>query len=316
LSASAVDVTLLFRYKFTVFSKLGESNMAKVMCVWQTNAELGEGPLWVAEENSIYWVDIGKKQVHRLNVGDEERQSWLFPVAVTSLAVRQAGGFVGTIPDGFVTINLATQTVKPIVLPEVHLPGNRFNDGKVDGNGRFWAGSMNKQGKEASGSLYRLDPDLTLHKMDTGYNITNGPAFSVDGQTMYHNDSVKGMVYAFYLHNDGTIGRKRPFRQLTDPAEGAPDGMTIDSENCLWLAHYGGARLSRISPAGEVLQVVPLPVPNVTSCTFGGPKLDTLYITTASQGLSPSQKEQYPLAGSLFAYQPGVIGLPTPFFAG
>jgi sugar lactone lactonase YvrE len=290
--------------------------MAKVTCVWQTNAKLGEGPLWIAEENSIYWVDIGKKQVHRLNVGNGERHSWRFPVAVTSLAVRQAGGFVGTIPDGFAVINLTTQTIEPIVLPEADLPGNRFNDGKVDGNGRFWAGSMANNGEQATGSLYRLDPDQLLHKMDSPYIISNGPTFSADGHTLYHTDSVRKTVFAFDLYEDGSIGGKRPFLQLTDPAEGAPDGMTVDSENCLWLAHYGGARLTRYSPTGQEFQVVPLPVPNVTSCTFGGQNLDTLYITTASQGLSPSELEQYPLAGSLFAYQPGVTGLPTPQFAG
>ena len=290
--------------------------MEKVSCVWQINAELGEGPLWVNHENSLYWVDIRRRQVHRLNITSGERQSWTFPVAVTSLAMRQAGGFVGTSPDGFVVVNFETQTVEPIALPEAHLPNNRFNDGKVDGNGRFWAGTMNKQEKEASGTLYRLDPDLTLHTMDSDYIITNGPAFSVDGRTMYHNDSVRGFVYAFALHEDGTLGGKRPFQKLTFNINGAPDGMTVDSENCLWLAHYGGARLTRFAPTGEILEEVPLPVPNVTSCTFGGPELDTLYITTASQNMSPAELEKYPLAGSLFAYKPGVKGLPTPKFAG
>jgi sugar lactone lactonase YvrE len=129
-------------------------------------------------------------------------------------------------------------------------------------------------------------------------------------------DTVKKTIFAFDLHGDGSIGGKRPFIQLTDPAEGHPDGMTVDRENCLWLAHYAGARLTRYSPEGKVIQVVPMPVPNVTSCTFGGPNLDTLYITTACQEMSPAEMEQYPLAGSLFAYQPGVTGLPTPLFAG
>lgn len=290
--------------------------MANVTCVWQIQAELGEGPLWVAQENSVYWVDILKKQVHRLNVGNGFRHTWDFSQAVTSLALRQSGGFVGTISDGFAVIDLETQTIEPIVLPEADLPHNRFNDGKVDGNGRFWAGSMDSNGKQATGSLYRLDPDQLLHQMDSPYIISNGPAFSLDGQTLYHTDSVRKTIYAFDLHNDGAVSGKRPFIQLTDPAAGHPDGMTVDSENCLWLAHYGGARLTRYSPAGQVMQVVPLPVPNVTSCTFGGPNLDTLYITTASAGLSQADRERYPLAGSLFAFQPGVTGLPTPQFTG
>ena len=288
----------------------------EVTCIWEIPAQLGEGPLWVAAENALYWVDIRRQQVHRLLVDSGEKYTWTFDQPVTSLALRQAGGFVGTVRAGFAAIDFATQTITPIVLPEDHLPGNRFNDGKVDSHGRFWAGSMDNGGKEATGSLYRLDPNLTVHQMDSGYTITNGPTFSTDGQTMYHNDTVKRTIYAFDLHNDGTVGGKRPFIQLTDPAEGYPDGMTVDSQNCLWLAHYAGARLTRYSPTGKVLQVVPLPVPNVTSCTFGGPTLDTLYITTACQEMSPAEMAQYPLAGSLFSYQPGVTGLPTPFFKG
>ena len=290
--------------------------MSEATCIWQIQALLGEGPLWVAEENALYWVDILNRQVHRLEPASGQKRSWTFAESITSLAMRQSGGFVGTTPDGFVTVDFETQTLAPIVLPEKDLPGNRFNDGKVDANGRYWAGTMNRAEKEATGTLYRLDPDLTLHTMDSDYIITNGPAFSIDGTTMYHNDSIKGFVYAFDLHNDGSLGGKRPFQKLTYTINGAPDGMTVDSENCLWLAHYGGARLTRFAPTGEILAEVSLPVPNVTSCTFGGPELDTLYITTASQNMSPADLEKYPLSGSLFTYKPGVKGLPTPKFAG
>ena len=290
--------------------------MSEITCVWEIPAQLGEGPLWVAAENAIYWVDILSQQVYRLTPYSGARRTWTFSQPVTSLVQREAGGFVGTVRDGFATIDFSTETVAPIASPEAHLPENRFNDGKVDANGRYWAGSMDNSGQKATGSLYRLDEDRSLHKMDSPYIISNGPTFSLDGQTLYHTDTVTKTIFAFDLQEDGSIGRKRPFIQLTDPAEGHPDGMTIDSENSLWLAHYGGARLTRYSPAGQVLQVVPLPVPNITSCTFGGPNLDTLYITTACQQMSPAELEQYPLAGSLFAYQPGVAGLPTPMFAG
>jgi hypothetical protein len=185
--------------------------MNEVTCVWQIPALLGEGPLWVAQENALYWVDILQRQVHRLEPASGHQRSWTFAEPITSLVQRQAGGFVGTTPDGFVTVDFESQTVAPIVLPEAHLPHNRFNDGKVDGYGRYWSGTMHKHEQEASGTLYRLDPDLSLHTMDTDYIITNGPAFSVDGTTMYHNDSVKGFVYAFDLQNDGTVGGKRPF---------------------------------------------------------------------------------------------------------
>ncbi len=290
--------------------------MSEVICIWQTPALLGEGPLWVAQEDALYWVDILNRQVHRLAPATGQRRTWTFDESITSLALRQSGGFVGTVRDGFAAVDFATGMIEPIILPEADMVENRFNDGKVDGNGRYWAGTMDNAGRQATGSLYRLDPDLKVHKMDSPYIISNGPTFSTDGQTVYHTDTVKRTVFAFDLQEDGSIRRKRPFIQLTDPAEGYPDGMTVDSENCLWLAHYNGARLTRYSPAGEVLQVVPLPVPKITSCTFGGPDLDTLYITTACQESTPAELEQYPLAGSLFAYQPGVIGLPTPQFAG
>lgn len=290
--------------------------MSEVTCIWQIQALLGEGPLWVAAEKALYWVDILNRQVHRLEPASGQKRSWTFAEPITSLALRQSGGFVGTVPHGFVAIDLEAGTHEPIVTVETDLPNNRFNDGKVDDNGRFWAGTMDKQEKEATGTLYRLDPDLSLHVMDQDYIITNGPAFSVDGRTMYHNDSIKGLVYAFDLQNDGVLGGKRPFQQLTFAINGAPDGMTVDSENCLWLAHYGGSRLTRFAPTGEILAEVPLPVPNVTSCTFGGPALDTLYITTAAQNMSAAELEKYPLSGSLFAYKPGVTGLPTPQFAG
>ena len=287
-----------------------------VKCAWQTRAELGEGPLWVARENALYWVDIIQKQVHRLSLADGSQKTWQFATPITSLAARAQGGFVCTMREGFAFVDLDTDTLEPIALPEPHLPSNRFNDGKVDPHGRYWAGSMDNEQVAASGSLYRLDPDHSLHHMDSGYTITNGPAFSADGRTLYHTDSVARVIYAFDWDAQGALANKRVWVRLTEAAEGAPDGMTVDSEGCVWLCHFGGARLTRYAPTGEVLQVVPLPVPNVTSCTFAGAGLDTLYITTAVTGLTAAEREKYPLAGSLFSYQPGVRGLPTPYFAG
>lgn len=290
--------------------------MSDLQCVWQIEASLGEGPLWVSRENAIYWVDIIKKQVHRLALADGAKKTWQFDVEVTSLAAREQGGFVGTIRDGFAFIDFENSSTDPIVLPEANMPGNRFNDGKVDGYGRYWAGSMDNNGERESGSLYNLDANLNLHKIDQNYIITNGPTFSIDGKTIYHTDSIKGTIYAFDWTASGAISNKRIFIQLEDPAEGKPDGMTVDSENCIWLCHFGGARITRYSPAGEILQVIPLPVPNITSCTFAGSNLDTLYITTARLNINAADLAKYPLAGSLFACKPGVTGLPTPNFAG
>ncbi|MFN2163261.1 MAG: SMP-30/gluconolactonase/LRE family protein [Candidatus Promineifilaceae bacterium] len=290
--------------------------MSDLKCEWQIEAELGEGPLWVARENALYWVDIVWRNVHRLSVVDGAETTWTFDTQVTSLAERERGGFAATVREGFAFIDFDSCSIEAIVLPEADMPGNRFNDGKVDKYGRYWGGSMDDKGEVESGSLYRLDADLSLQKMDDHYIIDNGPAFNVDNSVVYHTDSAKRVVYAFDQDEKGNLSNKREFVRLEDETEGAPDGMTVDSENCIWLCHYGGARITRYSPQGEVLRIVPMPVPNITSCTFGGPELDTLYITTARAGIPAEEAPKYPLAGSLFSVKPGVRGLPTPLFAG
>jgi sugar lactone lactonase YvrE len=290
--------------------------MLDLKCVWEEPAVLGEGPLWVARENAVYWVDIVSRKVHRYPLADGARRTWTFETEVTSLAARQQGGLAGTVRGGFAFIDLETGTLKPVAMPETDMPENRFNDGKVDEKGRYWAGSMDDGEKLATGSLYRLDGDLSLHKMDENYNITNGPAFSVDGKTLYHTDTAKRSIFAFDLSADGAISNKRIFVQLEAEEEGYPDGMTVDSENCLWLAHFAGSRITRYSPEGEMLNVISMPVPNITSCTFAGVDLDTLYITTARHLLNEADIRKYPLSGSLFSCKPGATGLPTPSFAG
>ena len=290
--------------------------MVEVQCVWEEPSVLGEGPLWSARENAVYWVDIVSKKVYRYGVADDSRRTWRFETEVTSLAERRQGGLVGTVRDGFAYIDLEATAFEAIAMPETDMPENRFNDGKVDASGRYWAGSMDNGEKLPTGSLYRLDGDLSLHKMDDNYSITNGPAFSVDGKTLYHTDTAKKTIFAFDFSEDGAVSNKRVFLELRAKEEGYPDGMTVDSENCLWLAHFAGSRLTRFSPQGKVLEVIPMPVPNITSCTFAGDDLDTMYITTARHLLKEEDIRKYPLSGSLFSCKPGVAGLPTPLFAG
>lgn len=290
--------------------------MSEVQVAWEIPAQLGEGPVWVEAENAVYWVDIFSNKAHRYGLAGGEKTTWTFDFAVTSLNPRRDGGFIGTIQDGFATINFDVLSASPIQLPEADQPGNRFNDGKVDNSGRYWAGTMDIEQVGESGSLYRLDPDLSVQQVDTDYIICNGPAFNIENTIIYHTDSIKRVIYALDIAADGSLSNKRVFTQFTQEDEGVPDGMTVDSEDCLWVAHFGGARLTRYSPAAEILEVVPLPALNITSCTFGGAELDTLYITSASTAMSDEQLAQYPLAGSLFSFQPGVKGLPTPLFAG
>ena len=242
------------------------------------------------------------------------KQSWTFDFSITSLNPRRGGEFVGTTNDGFVAIDFDRLAADPIQLPEADLPGNRFNDGKVDKSGRYWAGSMDLEQVSKSGALYRLDPDLSVSKVDSDYIITNGPAFNIDNSVIYHTDTSKGVIYALDIGADGSLSNKRDFIRFEDESQGLPDGMTVDSEDCLWVAHFGGARITRFSPAGDVLETVPVPAPNITSCTFAGADLDTLYITNARIFMTEADFKRYPLAGSLFAYKPGVRGLPTPLF--
>ncbi|SFD13702.1 Sugar lactone lactonase YvrE [Microbulbifer thermotolerans] len=286
-------------------------------CVWPAGATLGEGPVWVARERAVYWVDIKEYRLHRYIPESRERASWRINAQVSALAPRAGGGFVCATRDGFALLFLDGGTARLEMLggPEGDLPGNRFNDGKTDAVGRFWAGSMDDGERAPSGALYRLDTDLRWQRLDAGYVITNGPAFSPDGGTLYHTDTLRRRIYAFEVSDSGSLQNKRLFLQLPDSA-GYPDGMTVDSEGCLWVCHWGGWGISRFSPGGDVVGRIALPVSNVTSCTFGGGGRDQLYITSARKGLSEAELERQPLAGGLFCCRPGVSGLETPLFQG
>jgi sugar lactone lactonase YvrE len=285
-------------------------------CVCDTTSSLGEGPLWHESEDTIYWVDIEGRAIHRHWLMNRQTQTFLMPERIGCIARRSRGGLVAGLQTGFAAIDLTHDTVTPIVDPEAALPDNRFNDGKCDAQGRFWAGTMDTRMRSASGVLYRLDADGSAHAMDDGYGITNGPAWSPDGTVMYHNDSKVRTVYAFDCDPAaGTIANKRVFAQLPDD-DGFPDGMSVDSEGGLWLAHWGGSRVTRFTPNGHIDRVLKLPVSQVTSCAFGGRNLRTLFITTASIGLSDEQLAQEPLAGRLFSVDVDIAGLPANSFAG
>jgi xylono-1,5-lactonase len=288
---------------------------SEAVCVWPADAQLGEGPTWVASEGAIYWLDIKKGAIHRLHLETGERRSWSSSRTVSSLVRRRAGGFLAATRDGFGFLELDTDAFDCIAEPERDRPGNRMNDGKCDGAGRFWAGSMDDGEAEISGALYRLDPDRAVARVDDGYGITNGPAFSPDGKTLYHTSTLDRTVYAFDLAGDGTLSGKRVFVQIPEDA-GYPDGMTTDKEGGLWVAHFAGHRLTRFLPDGSIERVVQMPVANVTSCAFGGPALDMLFVTTARKGLSEEDLERQPLAGGLFRIDVGIQGLPAGEFAG
>lgn len=285
-------------------------------CVWNAHAALGEGPLWSVREQALYWVDILNHRLHRYSP-EEGRRSWQFDQEISAVAERAgADGLLITQRHGFASFDPASEELVPLLQVEGDIPGNRFNDGKCDRHGRFWAGTMDFDGKRPTGSLYRFSPDRSCSRIDTGYIVTNGPAWSSDDRTMYHNDSVNGRVYAFDFDADtGNASNKRLFLQFSEE-EGSPDGMSTDAVGGLWIAHWGAGRLTCHDAQGNVLRTINLPCSQVTSCAFGGPHLDTLYITTAAVGLSAQQLEREPLAGGLFALDIDVAGVPANLFRG
>ncbi len=290
--------------------------MSEVTCVWPAGAIVGEGPLWVEDENAVYWVDIKAPALHRYGLADGARRTWPMPEPIGWVAERStAKSFVAGFKSGFAFLDREEMTIEAIGDPEPEHPGNRLNDAKVDAAGRIWAGTMDDDESEATGSLYRLDPDLTWRRMDGPYVVANGPTFSRDQRTLYHTDSAARKVYAFDMDADGELSNKRLFLRFGE-GDGFPDGMTVDAEGYIWVAHWGGWRVTRFTPEGTVDRSIPRPVAQVSSCTFTGADLDRLFITTAAIGVEGAAREEQPLAGGLFEVDPGVRGLPTRKFAG
>ena len=285
----------------------------KVECVADVRAELGEGPVWAAEQ-ALYWVDINGRRIFRLDaVG--KRDEWPTPMRVGSIAPRAGGGFIAGTDQGIALVDLDQDRFEVVASPERHLPHNRFNDGKVDRQGRFWAGTMDDREKGSTGALYRIDPDRACTAIDGGYGITNGPAFSPHGALMYHSDTLRQVTYAFDLDAAGKASNRRIFLQF-GPGDGHPDGMTVDAEGCLWIAFWGGWCVRRFAPDGDLLRTVEMPVEQPSSCAFGGPGLDRLYVTSATKGLDQTALAMQPNAGGLFMLIPGVRGIPDLPFAG
>ncbi len=284
-------------------------------CVWDAHALLGEGPLWVAGERSLYWVDIKAPAIHRLDPVGGRRRTWPMPVEVGCIAKRRSGGFIAGTRTGFAYVDLGRESVTVIANPEPDRTGNRFNDGKCDAAGRFWAGTMDDSLRESTGWLYCLDAGLDWRRADGPYVCTNGPAFAPDGRTAYHTDTMGRVIHAFEFGDDGRLRNKRPFVHFAEP-DGYPDGMTVDADGGVWVAHWGGGRVTRYTPRGDADVSVRLPATQVTSCAFGGDRLDTLFITTAAIGLDDAQRAAEPLAGGLFALHVSQQGVPAAEFAG
>jgi sugar lactone lactonase YvrE len=269
-------------------------------------AELGEGPCWDAASQSLYWVDIPASRVHRLSPGGVH-SSWDVGYPAGAVVPRSSGGLAVAAGNAFFSLDPLTGAVAELAVAP-GFPGTRMNDGKCDRAGRFYAGTMAADESPGMGSFYRLDTDLSVTEIYTGIGISNGLGWSPDDRRMYYIDSLAYRVDVLdYDLDTGRMGERRPFVTLGSE-DVVPDGMAIDAEGGLWVAVWGGGVIQRYDADGRLTGVVRLPAANVTSCAFGGPDLDILYITTAA---GPGR-----LAGALFACASGVRGMPTFPFGG
>ena len=286
--------------------------------VLDSHAALGEGPIWDDEKQVLYWVDILGNTLNAYDPVKHENQVYDVGQHVgTVVPAKDLAKVMLAVYEGFASYALDRQELTLLHDPEAHLPHNRFNDGKCDPMGRFWAGTMAYGGQGKEGSLYCLDRDGRVRRVLGDIGIANGLAWSLDGSTMYYIDTAWAAVRAFDF--DLEMGAISNGRNVIDvPIEmGAPDGMTIDAEGMLWVALWGGGQVCRWNPQnGELLQTVACPASHTTACAFGGEGLDILYITSAKDGLSEDQLEKEPHAGGLFAVRPGVQGIAAYRFGG
>ncbi len=285
----------------------------KADCVLELDMVLGESVFWDAGRGCLVWVDILRGEVHELK-GDAHRVHTL-PTHVGVAAPRQGGGWLLAVREGFAAFDPEGGGYE--VLAAVAVPGTRMNDGNVDPRGRFFAGSMLDSEEPGGGRVYRLDTDLSVGVVLEPVDISNGIDWSPDGRTVYYSDSgPERAVSAFDFDLDaGAWINRRELARLSE-REGYPDGLTVDCDGFVWIAVWDGSEVRRYAPDGSLDAVVSVPAPLVTSCGFGGPGLETLYITTARTTLSEAALAAAPMSGSLFAVRPGVAGFARRPFLG
>ncbi|TFH32179.1 MAG: SMP-30/gluconolactonase/LRE family protein [Anaerolineales bacterium] len=276
--------------------------------------QLGEGPLWHPIEQRLYCVDIESRSIWRIDPESGQAQDYVVDTRVGCLGIRRQGGFVLAGEDGFATWDPDTNEISLITNPEADRIYARYNDGAVDPAGRFWAGTMTPQGYHSS--LYRLDPDFLVHRMETEIGISNGIGWSPDQKTMYFTDSPRKLIYAYDFDvPSGEISHRRIWVDSSEE-DGLPDGLCVDAEGCVWSARWDGWRISRYDPQGQLMRRIPMPVQRPTSCAFGSPQLKTLFITSAWTGLTHAERSAQPMAGDLFYIELDTAGQTATFFQG
>lgn len=291
----------------------GAPPMTSLRRIGEQTDILGESPLWNEREQALYWVDIRRPAIRRLDHASGRIDTWSMPGLVGSIAFGADGRLLVALPDQLAWFDAATARLETFAAAPSPLPGHRFNDGRCDRAGRFWVGSMHNVTRAAEGVLYRVDARGAFVAMQEGIHIPNSLAWSPDGRTMHFADSLLYTIFAYDFDAlAGTMSGRRVFAKTIAPA--FPDGSTIDAEGYLWNAEFNGSRVVRYAPDGRIDRAIELPVHRPTSCAFGGPDFATLYVTTTSQQMSPEELARQPLAGALLAVDAGVRGLPEPRF--
>lgn len=278
---------------------------------WDLQALLGEGALWDWRDEALWFTDIKRRKIYRFDPAASDRREWDAPEQVGFVVPARDGGFVAGLQSGLHLFDPGTGDFRLLVEVEPETPGNRLNDAVVDPLGRLWFGTMDDGERNRTGAFYSYYRG-TLRPAGIGeICITNGPAVSPDGRNLYWVDTLAGTISRCAVGEDSTLGDSEVLVRI-DPADGHPDGPTVDCDGCIWIGLYGGWEARRYSPDGELLGHVRFPVANVTKVAFGGPGLRTCFSTTARQKLDRTALEEQPLAGALFSFQSSVGGLPCP----
>jgi sugar lactone lactonase YvrE len=278
-----------------------------------TRSFLGEGPVWDPSRGVIDWVDIMAARLHSTDILTGDTTTVVLPAPVGCIVPRARGGWVAALTDGFWAVEPDGST-HLLASVDADRPEIRFNDGRCDPAGRLWAGTMALDFRPDAGALYRLDPELSVHRMVAPVTISNGIDWSPDSSTMYYVDTPTRRIDAFDFDlASGEIDRRRAFVRI-EPGAGSPDGLVVDAEGGIWVALWDGWRVRRYLPDGTIDREIAVPVAEVSSMAFGGSALDQLFITTAWQLLDEAEHARQPLAGGLFRADPGVRGrLAVPF---
>ena len=275
--------------------------------LWKLKSKLGEGTLWVKDHNSIYFVDIKKKTINSLNIKKNKKKIYRVNKEIGFLAHIKNNIFVLGLQGEIRIQNLKTKKVFKTIPIESKIKLNRINDGKTDTAGNLWFGTMdNLERKLERGSLYKLDKNLKLTSVDKKYRITNGPAF-LNQFNFYHTDSSKKKIYKIKIDSKNNIINKKVFKKFL-PKDGSPDGMTLDRNKNLWVAHYGGACISVFNQKAKLIHRVNFPAKNITNCMFGGQNNNELFVTTATKGMNSAELRKFRYSGSLFSVKTNCKG--------